>query len=64
MGPDSHVLAVDRSAKAIALLTPAAADLIALERLVRALVPGGRVFLDGDSPLRELEVPGRVTLRR
>ncbi len=102
VGPHGHVLAVDRSAKSIALLTRSAADLIAanrltarqvtaeeleldpgeeryhiafavrvgafdgrepragalaLERLGRALVPGGRLFIDGGNPLRELEVP-------
>jgi SAM-dependent methyltransferase len=102
VGPHGHVLAVDRSAKAIAQLTEAAAELItagrltprqvaaeelelepgekrydiafavrvgaldgrhprtgapALERLGRALVPGGRLFIDGGNPLRELPVP-------
>jgi SAM-dependent methyltransferase len=102
VGPHGHVLAVDRSAKSIALLTRSAADLIAakrltarqvaaedleldpreeryhiafavrvgafdgrhpqagkrsLERLGRALVPGGRLFLDGGDPLRVVEVP-------
>jgi SAM-dependent methyltransferase len=102
VGPSGHVLAVDRSAKAIALLTQSAADLIAarrltprqlaaeqleldpgeeryhiafavrvgafdgrdpragalaLERLGHALVPGGRLFIDGGNPLREVTVP-------
>jgi len=102
VGPRGHVLAVDRSAKAIGLLTGSAADLIAagrlttlqvaaedlvldpaverfdiafavrvgafdgrhpdagalaLERLGRALVPGGRLFVDGGNPLREVMVP-------
>ena len=102
VGPHGHVLAVDRSAKAIALLTQSAADLIAakrltarqlaaeeleldprearyhiafavrvgafdgrdphagalaLERLGHALVPGGRLFIDGGAPLREVTVP-------
>jgi precorrin-6B methylase 2 len=102
VGPHGHVLAVDRSAKAIALLTESAADLIAaerltarrlaaeeleldpgeeryhiafavrvgafdgrhpragelaLERLGHALVPGGRLFIDGGDPLHEVTVP-------
>jgi ubiquinone/menaquinone biosynthesis C-methylase UbiE len=102
VGPSGHVLAVDRSAKAIGQLTVAAADLIsagrltarqvaaeelelesgeerydigfavrvgafdgrhpeagslALVRLGRALVPGGRLFVDGGDPLREVIVP-------
>ena len=101
VGPAGHVLAVDRSARAIAQLTKTAADLIAagrltprhvaaealelepgeagydiafavrvgafdgrhpdagaqaLERLGRALVPGGRLFIDGGDPLREVAV--------
>lgn len=101
VGPDGHVLAVDRSAKAIAQLTRAADDLIeagrltprqamaeelelepgearydiafavrvgvldgrhpqagakALERIAQALVPGGRLFIDGGDPLRELRL--------
>ena len=96
------MLAVDRSAKAIALLTGSAAELIAakrltarqvsaetleldpgeepydiafavrvgafdgrhphagsqaLERLGHVLVPGGRLFVDGGHPLREIAVP-------
>jgi SAM-dependent methyltransferase len=102
VGPQGHVLAVDRSAKSIALLTRSAADLIAakrltarqvaaeeheldpeeeryhiafavrvgafdgrdphagalaLERLGHALVPGGRLFIDGGDPLRVVELP-------
>lgn len=102
VGPHGHVLAVDRSAKAIALLAESAAELIstgrlaarqvaaeqlelepgeerydiafavrvgafdgrhpragalALERLGCALVPGGRLFIDGGNPLREVPVP-------
>jgi SAM-dependent methyltransferase len=102
VGATGHVLAIDRSAKAIAQLTDAAAELIAagrltprqvaaealelapgerrydiafavrvgafdgrypgagaqaLERLSRALVPGGRLFVDGGDPLREIVVP-------
>ena len=102
VGPHGHVLAVDRSAQAIALLTQSAPDLIAakqltarqvaaedleldpgqerydiafavrvgafdgrdphagalaLERLRHALVPGGRLFIDGGNPLREVRVP-------
>jgi ubiquinone/menaquinone biosynthesis C-methylase UbiE len=102
IGPSGHVLAVDRSAKAIAQLTESAAALIgagrmtarqvaaeelelepdeerydlafavrvgafdgrhpgagslALVRLGRALVPGGRLFIDGGDPLREVIVP-------
>lgn len=102
IGPRGHVLAADRSERAIAQLTAAAADLIAtgrltprcvaaealelapgeeryhiafavrvgafdgrhpgagaeaLERLGRALLPGGRLFIDGGDPLRELPVP-------
>jgi ubiquinone/menaquinone biosynthesis C-methylase UbiE len=102
VGPSGHVLAVDRSAKAIAQLTESAAELIstgrltarqvaaeelvldpdderydlafavrvgafdgrhpragslALHRLGRALVPGGRLFIDGGDPLHEVVVP-------
>lgn len=102
VGPRGHVLAVDRSAKAIARLAEPAAELVAagrltarrvaaealeldpgeerydlafavrvgafdgrhphvgslaLERLGRALVPGGRLFVDGGDPLREIVVP-------
>lgn len=102
VGPDGHVLAVDRLAKAIAQLVAAAAELIAAERLTarqvateqlalaggearydiafavrvgafdgrhpdagaraiaqlgHALVPGGRLFVDGGDPLREVIVP-------
>jgi cyclopropane fatty-acyl-phospholipid synthase-like methyltransferase len=101
VGPDGHVLAVDRSAKAIAQLGESAAGLIAagrltaravaaeeleldpgeepydlafavrvgafdgrhpragslaLARLAHALVPGGRLFVDGGDPLRAIEV--------
>ncbi len=104
VGPDGHVLAVDRSAKAIAQVAETAADLIAagrlstrrsaaedfvldpgedrydlafavrvgafdgrhpasgtqaLERLGHALVPGGRLFIDGGDPLQEIPVPHR-----
>ncbi|MEU0487944.1 MULTISPECIES: SAM-dependent methyltransferase [Nocardiopsis] len=102
VGPDGHVLAVDRSAAAIAQLTRSAPDLIAaglltarqgtaeqlelaegeepydlafavrvgafdgrhpragalaLERLARALVPGGVLLIDGGDPLREVALP-------
>jgi SAM-dependent methyltransferase len=102
VGPTGHVLAVDRSAKAIAQLTESAADLVAAQRLTpravaaedlelapgearydiafavrvgafdgrhpqagalalarlgHALVPGGRLFIDGGDPLREVAVP-------
>lgn len=102
VGAQGHVLAVDRSEKAIAQLTDAAAGLIAagrltprhvaaealelapgeprydiafavrvgafdgrhpsagaraLERLGRALVPGGRLFIDSGNPLREVPAP-------
>lgn len=102
VGPTGHVLAIDRSAKAIEQLTRSAAELIstgrltarqllveelqlergegrydialavrvgaldgrhpragslALERLGRVLVPRGRLFVDGGSPLREVAVP-------
>lgn len=102
VGPQGHVLAVDRSAKAIMQLTAAASALIAagrltprhvaaealvlepgeerydlafairvgafdgrhpaagrlaLERLGHALVQGGRLFVDGGDPLREIIVP-------
>lgn len=102
VGPHGHVLAVDRSAKAVAQLAESAAGLIAagrltarqvaaedleldagedpydmafavrvgafdgrhpqagalaLARLGRALVPGGRLFVDGGDPLREVAVP-------
>jgi protein-L-isoaspartate O-methyltransferase len=97
VGPDGHVLAVDRSATAIRQLSGSAGDLIAsgllsvrniacedlviepdearydlafavrvgafdgrhpaagtraLERLAHAVVPGGRLFVDGGDPLR------------
>lgn len=100
VGPQGHVLAVDRSARAIAVLTRSATDLISasrltarrcraeelapgeapydlafavrvgaldgrhpaaatptLQRLGHVLVPGGRLFVDGGDPLRELPVP-------
>lgn len=102
VGPDGHVLAVDRSDRAIAQLTASAQDLIAagrltpsrvaaeelalepgeepydiafavrvgaldgrhpeagaraLVRLAAALVPGGRLFIDGGDPLREVPLP-------
>lgn len=102
VGPSGHVLAVDRSAKAIAQLTASAGELmtagrltarqvaaeelelepgeerndiafavrvgafdgrypeageLALQRLGRVLVPGGRLFIDGGNPLREVPVP-------
>jgi SAM-dependent methyltransferase len=102
VGPNGHVLAIDRSAESIALLARSGADLIAagrltarhvavedfaidedderyhiafavrvgafdgrhpragaiaLERVGRALVPGGRLFIDGGNPLREVNVP-------
>jgi SAM-dependent methyltransferase len=101
VGPSGHVLAVDRSAKAIAQLTASSEELIsagrlsarrvaaedfelepgeerydiafavrvgafdgrhpragslALQRLGRALVPGGRLFVDDGTPLREVVV--------
>ncbi|WP_421121831.1 SAM-dependent methyltransferase [Aquihabitans daechungensis] len=104
VGPDGHVLAVDRSARAIRQLESSAADLIeagllrpciaaiedlalppdegrydlafavrvgaldgrhpdagrrALERIAALLEPGGRLFIDGGDPLRELPLPGR-----
>ena len=104
VGPTGHVLAVDRSAKAIAAVRRSAAALIAanrltarelaaeelelgpgearydiafavrvgafdgrqphagavaLERLGHALLPGGRLFIDGGDPLRELVVTTR-----
>ena len=102
VGPDGHVLAVDRSARAIGQLEGSAGDLIdqgllsvrtlacedlvlepgearydlafairvgaldgrhpaagerALRRLADALVPGGRLFVDGGDPLRALSLP-------
>ena len=102
VGPDGHVLAVDRSGKAIDQLTGSARDLIAagrlsvrvvrvedlvlepgaarfdlafavrvgaldgrhpeagaiaLERLARVLAPGGRLFIDGGDPLRQVALP-------
>jgi precorrin-6B methylase 2 len=102
VGPEGHVLAVDRSARAVEHVARTAADLIAegrlslrqipaeelvlqpgeprydiafavrvgaldgrypeagakaLRRLAHALVPGGRVFVDGGDPLRELTLP-------
>lgn len=101
VGPAGHVLAVDRSATAIAQLTRAASDMIesgrvtarqvpveelrldageqrydlavairvgafdgrhpelgtrALERLEQVVVPGGRLFIDGGSPVRSIEI--------
>ena len=101
--PGGHVLAVDRSATAIAQVTSTATELIAsgalsarrvaaedlelepeeapydlafavrvgaldgrhpaagdlaLARLRAVLVPGGRLFIDGGDPLREIELPG------
>ena len=102
VGPGGHVLAVDRSEKAIDQLTSSARGLIAagrlsvrvvrveelvlepgeapfdlafavrvgaldgrhpaagaiaLERLARVLVPGGRLFIDGGDPLRQVALP-------
>ncbi len=102
VGPSGHVLAVDRSAKAIDQLVASASDLIAagmlsvravaceelvlapddqpydlafavrvgafdgrqpgtgeraLHRLANTLVPGGRLFIDGGDPLREILLP-------
>jgi SAM-dependent methyltransferase len=102
VGASGHVLAIDRSAKAIALLTESTAALIAagrlmprqvavedlelepgkdrydlafavrvgafdgrhlksraraLRRVERALVPGGRLFIDGGDPVQEIAVP-------
>lgn len=102
VGPSGHVLAVDRSANAIRLLTQSSAALIsegrltarqlavedlelepgeqrydlafavrvgaldgrdpktgslALDRLARALVPGGRLLIDGGDPIREIALP-------
>jgi precorrin-6B methylase 2 len=102
VGPEGHVLAVDRSAKAIAQLRRSSGDLVSsgrltarqadaeelelapgearydlafavrvgaldgrhpgagervLDRLVEALVPGGRLFVDGGDPLREVRLP-------
>jgi SAM-dependent methyltransferase len=104
VGPNGHVLAVDRSAKAIDQLVSSAFELIdagllstrtvacedlvllpgerpydiafgvrvgaldgrhpqagerALRQLAHALVPGGRLFIDGGNPLREVPVPDR-----
>lgn len=102
VAPDGHVLAVDRSPKAIQQLVGSAGDLIgagvlsvrtvacedfvltpdehpydlafavrvgaldgrhpavgerALHRLAQALVAGGRLFIDGGNPLREITLP-------
>ena len=102
MAPDGHVLAVDRSARAIDQLVASASDLIeagvlsvrtvacedfvlapheqpydlafavrvgafdgrqpeagerVLNRLARSLVRGGRLFVDGGDPLREIVLP-------
>jgi ubiquinone/menaquinone biosynthesis C-methylase UbiE len=102
VGPTGHVLAVDRSAKAIEQVVLTAGELIAegrlsvrqvavedlvlqpdeapydlafavrvgaldgrfpqdgakaLRRLARVLVPGGRLFIDGGDPVRELDLP-------
>jgi precorrin-6B methylase 2 len=104
VGPDGHVLAVDRSARAIGQLRASAADLIdagllsvrtvagedlvldpdeerydlafavrvgaldgrhpaaggqVVARLADALVAGGRLFVDGGDPLREIPLPPR-----
>ena len=101
IGPEGHVLAVDRSAKAIAAVEATAADLIAagrlstrclaaedlvlgpgeapydlafavrvgafdgrhpdagrraLERLRNVLTPGGRLYVEGGDPLREISL--------
>lgn len=105
IGPSGHVLAVDRSEKAIAELVRSSAALIAAgrltprqaaaeelelapgellydlafavrvgafdgrhpqagmaarERLAHMLVPGGRLFIDGGTPLREVALPDRI----
>ena len=102
VGPDGHVLAVDRSARAIDQLRASATELIGagllsvrtvageelalgpdeeryhlafavrvgaldgrhpdagarvVARLASALVPGGRLFVDGGDPLREIPLP-------
>jgi hypothetical protein len=31
---------------------------MALERLTRVLAPGGKLFIDGGDPLREVALPG------
>jgi len=104
VGPDGHVLAVDRSAKAIERLRSSAPELLAagrlstrvtpvedlalgtgeapfdlafairvgaldgrhpgagalaLERVAQVLAPGGRLYIDGGDPLREIALPGR-----
>lgn len=102
IGPTGHILAVDRSAKAIDQLIQSAPELIssgrlatrivaaealelepgekpydvafavrvgafdgrhpkagavALERLAKALIPGGKLLIDGGNPLREIPLP-------
>jgi ubiquinone/menaquinone biosynthesis C-methylase UbiE len=102
VGPTGHVLAVDRSARAIEQVVLTAGELIAegrlsvrqvavedlvlqpdeapydlafavrvgaldgrhpqagakaLRQLARVLVPGGRLFIDGGDPVRELDLP-------
>lgn len=102
VGEEGHVLAIDRSDRAIGQLTASASELIAagrltvrrvavealelhpgelpydlafavrvgafdgrhpeigrraLERVAKALVPGGRLFIDGGDPLREVRLP-------
>ena len=46
VGPHGHVLAVDRSAKAIALLTQSAADLVSANRLTARQVAAEELELD------------------
>jgi precorrin-6B methylase 2 len=102
LGPSGHVLAIDRSQRAVDQVARGCADLIAsgrlsvittsvedlvldpgerlydlafavrvgaldgrhpgtyrraVERIAAALVPGGRLLVDGGCPLRELELP-------
>ena len=58
-----HVLAIDRSAKAIAhAKSGSTAELatgrLALQRIAQARVPGGRLYIDGWNPLRARHRPG------
>jgi len=54
--PDGHILAVDRSAKAIAQPRAASHELMesGRMRLRQVAAEDGRLFVDGGDPLREV----------
>lgn len=60
VGPDGHVLAVDRSAKAIAQLERSAADLIAARRLTALTTPIEELELPAGTPPFDLAFAVRV----